>query len=403
MRLQPDSFFMAALLTALVAVAPISTDMYLPALPAIADHFSVTDGDVQLTLSIYLIGFGVGQLIFGPLSDRFGRRPTLIGGLVLFLVTSIVCLMSTNIHMLITARFFQAIGASAGGAVGRAVVRDIHGPKDAARMLAHMGSAMATAPLIAPLIGGQLTANFGWQSNFLTLAAVAIALLLLTVVMLPESHGQPDRDAISPKRMGANYAALAQHTDFRQFALTNAFSFAGLFAFISGSSFVLIDDLGLSPETFGFAFAIAVLGYMSGTQTAARIVHRTSLERLIGIGGRIGLAAGGLGVGLALLAPPNLAAVMVPMFFYNFSVGFVMPNSMAGAIAPFPHKAGAASALLGFVQMAVASAVGILVGQLHDGSALPMMALIATTGTVAFILALRIEARGKLEPISSQK
>lgn len=403
MRLQPDSFFMAALLTALVAVAPISTDMYLPALPAIADHFSVTDGDVQLTLSIYLIGFGVGQLIFGPLSDRFGRRPTLIGGLVLFLVTSIVCLMSTNIHMLITARFFQAIGAAAGGAVGRAVVRDIHGPKDAARMLAHMGSAMAAAPLIAPLIGGQLTANFGWQSNFLTLAAVAIALLLLTVVMLPESHGQPDRDAISPKRMGANYVALVQHTDFRQFALTNAFSFAGLFAFISGSSFVLIDDLGLSPETFGFAFAIAVLGYMSGTQTAARIVQRTSLERLIGIGGRIGLAAGGLGVGLALLAPPSLAAVMVPMFFYNFSVGFVMPNSMAGAIAPFPHKAGAASALLGFVQMAVASAVGILVGQLHDGSALPMMALIAATGTIACVLALRIEARGKLEPISSQK
>lgn len=393
MRLSPHSFALAALLTALVAVAPISTDMYLPAMPALGFYFDASTAHVQLTLSVYLVGFACAQLILGPLSDRYGRRPVLIGGIFLFALASLACAMANSIVLLILARFIQAVGACAGAAVGRAVVRDIHATKDAARLLAHMGTAMATAPLVAPLIGGQLTTRFGWQANFLTLLSIGVILFALTVWRLPETIRQTQPQALSPRRMGTNYLTLIQHSDFQAFALANAFSFAGLFAFISGSSFVLITRYAMRPETFGWAFGVVVLGYMFGTQTAARLLKFMEIQRLIGIGGRIGLFAGGAGVLVAAFAPATIPSVIAPIFFYAFSVGFIMPNSMAGAIGPFPHMAGAASALLGFTQMALSAFMGLMVGVLFDGTQMPMMAVICATGTIAWLFTRRIESR----------
>jgi len=391
MRLQPASFAMAALLTAMVAIAPLSTDMYLPALPAIGAHLGASTADVQLTLSVYLIGFAVAQLIVGPLSDRAGRRPVLVGGLIVFVLTSIACLLSNTIILLIVARFFQALGACTGAAVGRAVVRDIHEPKNAARLLAHMGSAMAIGPLVAPLIGGQLTAAFGWQANFALLTIMGALVLVLATLTLPETHTRPDFNALSPRRMIANYTCLSLNRQYRTFVLVNGFSFAGLFAFISGSSFVLIDSLGMTPETFGFAFAVSVLGYITGTQLAARLLKSNEIEALITIGGRIGLIAGLVGVLTAWLAPTSVSAVIVPMFFYALSVGFVMPNSMAGALGPFPQMAGAASAFMGFIQMALAACFGAVVGWAYNGTSLPMMMTIATCGLIAWAFSLRIK------------
>lgn len=396
MRLHPQSFAMAALLTALVAVAPLSTDMYLPALPTIAVYFGASPSQVQLTLSAFLIGFAVAQLIVGPMSDRYGRRPVMIGGVCIFVLTSFVCMIADSIEMLTIARFFQAVGACAGGAVGRAVVRDIHNPRDGARLLAHMGSAMAIGPLVAPLIGGQLTAAFGWHANFVALAIMGLAVLTISVFTLPETHTNRDLQALSPRRMAANYKTLLRDRQFQLFTLTNAFSFGGLFAFISGSSFVLIESLGMSPQTFGIAFAISVTGYISGTQVAARKLKTESFEHLIGIGGRIGLIAGIAGPLTVWLAPPSVATVVAPMFFYAFSVGFVMPNSMAGAMAPFPHMAGAASALMGFIQMALSAIFGAWVGWMYDGTAMPMMATIAFCGTMAWIFATKVEKSARL-------
>ncbi|HEY9078728.1 multidrug effflux MFS transporter [Magnetovibrio sp.] len=394
MRLQPQSFSMAILLTALVSVAPLSTDMYLPALPAIGRDLQADAGMVQLTLSAYLIGFAGGQLILGPLSDRFGRRPVLLAGLMIFVISSIACLLASNITMLLVARLFQAVGACAGTAISRAVVRDIHGVKDAARMLAHMGTAMATAPLIAPLIGGHLTASYGWQANFVVLAGIGALMLVLSVIALPETHTQPDPLALSVRRMARNYSTLLKNATFRDFTLSNAFGFAGLFGFISSSSFILIDGLGMRPETFGFAFAVVVLGYMSGTQVSVRLLKNRSLEYVVGLGGRIALVAGIAGLLTVWLAPPSVFAVIVPIFCYNISFGIIMPNTMAGGIGPFPHMAGTASALMGFVQMALAAFSGALVGHLYDGTALPMMAVIAVTGTLAWLFAQRVARRG---------
>jgi len=395
MRLDPHSFALAALLTALVAAAPLSTDMYLPALPAIGAYFSVGTADVQMTLSVYLAGFAFAQLVVGPLSDRFGRRPVLVGGMAVFVVTSIACALSDSIVVLTVFRFFQAVGACAGGAVGRAVVRDIHSPKEGARLLAHMGTAMAIGPLVAPLIGGQLTAAFGWSANFWALAAFGLVLFVIAGATLPETHARPDVNALSLRRMGANYKTLLTDRPFQLFVLTNGFSFGGLFAFISGSSFVLIEVLGLSAQTFGFAFSFGVIGYMIGTQVSARLVKTFGLERLIGIGGRIGLVAGVAGVACVTLFPPTIPGIVGPMFFYALSVGFIMPNSMAGSLAPYPHMAGAASALMGFIQMSMASIFGALVGVFYDGTAVPMMGMIAICGICASIFA-HITSKGVL-------
>jgi len=393
MRLQPQSFLMAALLTALVAIAPLSTNMYLPALPDIAQHFQAPMGDVQLTLSMYLVGFAVGQLILGPLSDRFGRRPVLIGGLIAFCIASIACWLASNVALLIFARLFQAVGACAGVAISRAMVRDIHGTHNAAHLLTHMGTAMAVAPLIAPLIGGVFTAHYGWQSNFIVLAGVGLFLLLLSAFALPESHAPSERVALSPKRMGMNYKFLTTHPEFRDFALVNAFAFAGLFAFSSASSFVLIDGFGIGATAFGFAFAVVVVGFMTGSQISVRLLKRMEIERLIGLGGRIALVAGIAGLLTVWLAPPSVLTVIAPMFCYNVAVGFIMPNAMAGSIGPFPQMAGAAAALMGFIQMITAAAAGALVGQVHDHTPVPMLVTVAVCGLLAWVFARRVERR----------
>ncbi|MEG3617101.1 multidrug effflux MFS transporter [Magnetovibrio sp. PR-2] len=389
MRLNPRSLQMSALLTALVAIAPISTDMYLPALPAIGEAFGASTAAVQLTLSFYLVGFAGAQLILGPLSDRYGRRPVLIGGASVFVFASAACYFAADINSLIAARFFQAVGACAGGAVGRAAVRDIYETKDAARLLAHMGTAMAVAPLVAPLLGGQLTHYFGWETNFAALGLFGAIVLALSVTVLPETNTRPDPLALSPRRMIENYLSLARHPDFRAYTLTNAFSFGGLFAFISGASFVLIGTFGLTPQTFGFAFAAPVIGYMIGTQVGARMAKSHSVDEVVKFGSFLGVIAGLIGLVLTAVQPA-LWTVIIPMFGFSASVGIVMPNSMAGSIGPFPHMAGAASALMGFTQMGMAAGMGALVGLVHDGTALPTMAVIALSGALSYIYSRQI-------------
>lgn len=391
MRLNPRSLQMSALLTALVAIAPISTDMYLPALPAIGDAFGAGTAAVQLTLSFYLVGFAGAQLILGPLSDRYGRRPILIGGTALFVLASLACVLATDIDQLIAARFFQAIGACAGGAVGRAAVRDIYETKDAARLLAHMGTAMAVAPLLAPLLGGQLTHHFGWEANFVGLAAFGVFVLVLSASVLPETNTRLNPAALAPRNMIENYLTLARHPQFRAYTLTNAFSFGGLFAFISGSSFVLIGTFGLTPQTFGFAFSAPVLGFMAGTQFGARMSKTRPIPDVVKFGSVLALIAGLIGLGAVVLSP-SLWSVIIPMFAYTAAIGIVMPISMAGSIGPFPHMAGAASALAGFTQMGLASGMGALVGLFHDGTALPTMAVIALGGMLGFVFSRRIRS-----------
>ncbi len=372
-----ESLIVSVLLTAMVALGPISTDLYLPSLPAIGAAFGVSNAEVQLTLSVFLAGFAVSQLVYGPLSDRFGRRPVILGGLALYLLATIVCAFAGSIEVLILARFLQALGACVGPVLGRAVVRDIYGRERAARMLSYMGMAMALAPAFGPILGGFLEVWFGWRANFAALAAFAVATLAGALVTLPETNRWKSPDATRPGHLLATYLGLLRHRSYIGYVLVTACTYAGIFSFISGSAFVLIGLLGLSPDVYGFCFAAIVVGYMAGTFLSGRLTLALGLERMVQLGTAVQVAGGAAGLGLLLLDGVTLAGIVLPVVVFMLGTGLAMPNAQAGAIGPFPRAAGSASALLGFFQMGLAALIGIAVGHGSGESAFAMMAAIA--------------------------
>jgi len=390
---RPETLRIAVLLTAVVAFGPISTDLYLPSLPGIARHFGTNAAAAQATLSVFLLGFAGGQIVYGPLSDRYGRRPVLVAGIAIYLAATMACVIAESIDALIGARFFQAIGACSGVVLARAIVRDIYPPERAGSVLAYMGSAMAVAPMIGPVIGGQLEINFGWRANFMFLMAFAAVILLAVVGVLDETNKRLDPMALAPRRMLANFREMLTSRRYVGCMAAATFCYSGLFAFISASSFVLIDVVGLAPDAFGMSFAVMVVGYMLGAVSAGRLIQRLGLDRTMLTGAILAGIGGPLMALLAIYAMEDVTAfaIVIPMMFYAAGVGLVMPATTAAAIGPYPEKAGAASSLLGFIQMCIAAAVGATVAHILDGTARPMAIAIAVCGlaTLAAILMLR--------------
>lgn len=390
--LRTDSLSFLFLLAALTALGPLSTDMYLPSLPALTGEFATDVGRVQLTLSLFLVGFAVTQLIYGPVSDRFGRKGPILFGLGLYVVATLACTFAWSIEALIAGRFLQALGACAGVVLGRAVVRDLFTRERAARMLAYLGMAMSFAPMLAPTIGGYLQLAFGWQSVFVAQAAFGLTLLVLAWRKLPESNKTPDPHALAPGRMLRNYATLLSSRRYLGFALAVATGYAGLFSWISGSSFVLIDIYGVPLERFGLYFAGICVGYIVGTLASARIGMRLGLERMMTIGTAV-TATGGIAMLVLVLARADgPLTLLAPMMVFTMGLGLTLPQGQAGALSPFPQMAGSAAALMGSLQFAVASAVGAVVGHGYDGTALPMALSLALTG-VASVAAYHLIAR----------
>ncbi len=363
----PPSFGLALLLTTLVALGPLSTDLYLPALPTLARVFASDAAGVQLTLSVFLAGFAVGQLFYGPLSDRFGRRPLMLGGLAIYGLATIACVLAESIEMLIAARFVQAIGACAGPVLGRAVVRDVWGATESARIIAYMGGAMAVAPLFGPTLGGFLTVLFGWQSNFVILLLVCVIQLIAVARLLGESNVHRHPGATQPRQLLANFRRLLANRCYLGYVLTFSFSYSALFAFISASSFVLSERHGLTPQVFGMSFGLVVAGYLLGSVASGKLVRRFGGDSLLAFGAWLGAVAGLCMAVLEFSGENSIAAILGPMFFCTVATGLVMPNAIAKALAPYPAMAGAASALMGFVQMTLAAVVGIVVGHALSG------------------------------------
>ena len=393
MTLKPGSAALVLLLAILTAMGPLSTDMYLPPLPAIAAAFATDAGQVQLTLSVFLVGFALGQIVYGPVADLYGRKPVLLAGLILFVAASFGCMVATSIGALVAARFIQAVGACAAVVLARAIVRDLHSSEDSARILSLMGAIMGLVPAIAPIIGAVLEQAFGWRASFALSAALALGLALVVAVWLPETVPQGERGRWTARGMMADFARLAAHAKFRRYTAAVCLGYGGLFAFISGSSFVLQGHYGLDEMEFGLSFALAVLGFIIGTLIAAAFTRRIGVERTVAIG-TLALAVGGIAMALlVLIEPPHFLHVLAPMVVYMAGIGLTLPSSMAGAITPFPDRAGTASSLVGFTQMTFAALVGIMVGHLVERTPDALAWTIAVLGMAN--LALTWAARGR--------
>lgn len=387
MHLRPDTLALTALLAFLTALGPLSTDMYLPSLPAIAAALGSDSAGAQMTLSAFLFGFAGGQIFYGPLSDRLGRKPVLLGGMALFITASLACAFAPDMTWLIAGRFFQALGASGPIVLGRAIVRDLYEGPRAGRELSRMGTVMGVVPALAPLLGGVLETAFGWRSSFFATAFFGVVLGTIVILMLPETLRERSPHAVSLRSIFAGFKVLLQHPRYRFYVSLSALVYSGLFTFISGSSFVLQKVYGLSVMGFSMVFSFVVLGFVTGTLVAQRAVGRLGLDRTIGLG-VMALAGGDAAMMLAVwFGPGSPLEIMLPMTLYTMGVGLVMPQSMAGAMTPFPERAGAASSLLGLIQMMMAALVGTLLGQMLDwGSALPLPALILVLGGSALLV-----------------
>lgn len=387
------------LLASVTALGPLAVDMYLPALPTIAEAFNVSSEQAQLTLSIYMVGFAAAQLYCGPVSDRFGRKPVLFAGLVIFGLASFACACAPNIETLMAARFFQALGGSAGPVLGRAAVRDVYEPHEGARVLSYMAGAMALAPAVAPMIGGAVLVSFGWGAIFFVLVIYAATIAAIVGIAMPEPLSMDHRQSIRFKAILRNYHLLISERRFLAHALTNASAWAGLFTFLSAAPFVLIDFFGVAPEAFGRYFVVVVAGFLLGTLGGARYGRRIDSERLIVVGAACCAAGGALMAALAICGVFTPLAVVVPQGLYMVGVGIIMPQTTAGALAPFPYFAGTGSSLFGFIQLTLGTALGTLVVQLADGTSRTMALAIAATGLLSFAGALwvrRDQLRGEL-------
>lgn len=381
---RPNTVLLAVIISMTVAFGPMTIDLYLPALPAIATNLAASPEQVQQTLSVYMIGFAFSQLIYGPLSDRFGRRPVLLAGIAIYIAASIACALAQSVEQLIAFRLLQAIGASCGPVLGRAVIRDYFTREEAARIMSWVVSVMALAPILAPVFGGFIATWANWQMNFWVLAIFAGIVLAAIVLFLGESNQFRDPSATKPRAMIRNFGTILCHRIYVGFLVTNICMFAGLFAWLTGSSFVLIDIMGMPPLEYGLAFGIASIGFLFGAQTAARLVRRFGIERMC-IAGATCAAVGGFAILILLWTGATTPlAVMGPTIIYFFGMGISTPNLQAGAVAPFPRQAGTASSLLGLFQYASAGSVTLLLGRFGFDPAL-LMATIMGIGGIAAI------------------
>ena len=383
--LRPGTLALTTLLAMLSALGPLSMDMYLPSLPDIAHVLQAPTARVQLTVSSYLIGFAVGQVIYGPVSDRHGRRPVLLAAVALYLISTLVCAATPSVTPLIGARFLQGIGGSGSIVLARAVVRDLYSGVQVARELSLMGSISAFAPIVAPMIGGVLQTAFGWRASFIAMAAFAVVALVVAGRLLPETLRQRACQPISLSSVVGGYGAVLRHRGFLVYLGILTISYAGLFAWISGASVVLQGIYGLSAVAFGFTFALGAAGYMLGATVATRLVVRLGLDRTMGLGVMV-LAAGGLALAAVVAAGIPGVWLVAAMAIYLAGLGLSMPQAMAGALTPFPDRAGTAASLMGLVQQTVAAVVAAIVGDYLGRSAWPVAGVVVAMGCLTLLL-----------------
>ncbi|MBE0532373.1 MAG: multidrug effflux MFS transporter [Rhodospirillales bacterium] len=373
-----------AVLIAATALGPLSLNIFIPSMPGLLTAFDTDYGTVQLVLTLYLVGLAGAQLVHGPLSDRFGRRPVMLGGLALHLVGSVACLVAPTIGWLIAGRLVQAVGGCVGMVVGRAIVRDRFDRDRTASILAYVTMAMMVAPMLAPTIGGFLDVWFGWRSSFAFVFGVGVLLTAATFRWLPETLPQPAEGGgfhtILP-----DFGRLLRQRAFCGYSLQIACTALTFLAFLGGAPYVTVRLLDRQPSDYGLFFIPIAGAYIIANFAAARLSPRLGIDRMITLGVLITVAGGVAGAALHLAGLNSMWTYFGPMTVIAFGHGFCLPTGFAGAVSVEPRLAGAAAGLTGFLQMATGATASYIVGSLMTDSAGPMVfaVLIGTLGATA--------------------
>ena len=392
MPLAPPSRLLLLLVIVLTGLGDLTTQIYVPSLPAIAADFGVGKEAVQHTLTAFVLAFGLGQLVWGPLSDRFGRRIVLLSGLLLYLAASIACYLADSTGSLIGARFAQGAGASAAIVLARAITRDAWGARAGPVMM--LGTlAIGLCVMVSPLLGSVL-ASFpaGWQGSFVFLFVLASVVLAYVWFGYRETHHARDPHAIHPLRLISNYRALLRDRGYVGFALVLAFTYGGLFAFISSAPLYFVGEMGLSPQAYGLCFLVVVAGLCAGVVVARFMSQRRGFAATLRIGIGLCLASALAALALAWATGPTLASLLLPQLPVTFGAGLVIPSAIAGAVIPQGQRAGLAAGLLGCLQMIGGALFGYLAVRFYAGTPTAMLAI--QVGALALAAATAVLTRG---------
>ena len=381
------------LLAATSAMGPAAMQILLPALPVIKNTFQVSNDVAQLTLSLSMLAIAIGTLVYGPFSDKYGRKIVMLIGLAITLVGSIFCYMATTIELLIAGRFIQAFGGAVGLVLARAIVRDVYGAEDAARVIATLVMVMVVIPMLSPALGGELMARFGWQSVFIVIALLSIVIFLFLLNKLPETLENP----VPFKGLGAmlgTFINLFQSRAFCGYAFCVTFVSVVFFAFISAAPEIMVSVLKRPPTEYGYYFVMIPMGFMMGNYLARHFGRRINVNRMISYGASIAILGIVIAFSLQLVGIKHPLALFAPIAFAVFGNGITLPNAQAAAINEFPRYAGSASGLTGFLQMAFSAVAAQAVALIYNGTVYPLLTLMfaaAVLSLVCFKLGVKTE------------
>lgn len=365
---------MIILLAAASALGPVAMQIMLPAIPIVRESFAITTGTAQLTLSLSMFSIALATLIYGPLSDRYGRRPVMLSGICITVLGSLLCLLASSIEWLIAGRIVQAAGGAVGLVLARAIVRDVYGAAQSASIIATLVMVMVVMPMISPLIGGELMVRYDWHSIFYLVAFISVLMWVVMYRSLPETLAEKVAFTGTWNMIG-NFVSLFRSRVFSAYAISTAFISVVFFTFISAAPEVMVTVLQRPPEEYGYYFIMVPAAFMAGNFVARKFSQKNGIHRMIKLGSRICLLGIAVAIVLHMAGLHHPLALFVPVAFSTLGNGISLPNAQAGAINEFPQMAGSASGLTGFLQMAFSAVAAQLVALLFNGTVYPMLLL----------------------------
>lgn len=379
-------FFLILILGSLTALGPFSIDMYLPGFPAIAKDLNTTAAKVSQSLSGFFVGISLGQLLYGPLLDKFGRKKPLFIGLCVYILASAGCAVATSIEQLIILRVIQAIGSCAATVASVAMVRDLFPVSENAKVFSLLLLVVGFSPMIAPTAGGYVTDAFGWHAVFIILTIMGVAILAATIMWLPDSY-KPDKSmSLKPRPIIANFLEVLREPQFYTYSITGAIAFAGLFAYVSGSPIVFMEVFHIEGKIYGWIFAFLSVGFIGSGQVNTLMLRKFTSEQIVNVALICQAVIGLTFLAAALNDLLTLPSTLAFLFLFLCCVGYTFPNAAALSLAPFTRNAGSASALMGAFQMGMGTLISIAISLFEEPSIIPMVAAMAGSASVALIV-----------------